>query len=116
MTSRERRRPEGHSGRLRSRFAVDGESNLMANVRDFGARGDGQSDDTPAIQHALERGDGILSFPPGDYVLTRPLQIALEQRGRIAIEGSGATARLVMTGAGPALHLIGTHPRNAEPS
>jgi polygalacturonase len=88
----------------------------MANVRDFGARGDGQTDDTAAIQHALVRGDGILSFPPGDYVLTRPLQIALQTHGRIAVEGAGATARLIMTGAGPALHLIGTHLRNADPT
>jgi polygalacturonase len=45
----------------------------MANVRDFGARGDGQADDTQALQHALQRGDGVLTFPRGDYLITRSL-------------------------------------------
>ncbi len=88
----------------------------MANVRDFGARGDGRTDDTQALQHAVQEGDGVLSFPRGDYLLSRPLQIALQAHGRIAIDGAGGTARLLMAGAGPALHLIGTHQRNAEPS
>jgi hypothetical protein len=45
------------------------------NVRDFGARGDGQSDDTIAIQSALAfiatRNGGILYFPEGDYRVGR---------------------------------------------
>lgn len=88
----------------------------MANVRDFGARGDGRTDDTQALQHAIARGDGLLHFPRGDYLISRPLQIALETHGRIALDGSGGAARLLMTGAGPALHLIGTHRRTADPS
>jgi hypothetical protein len=88
----------------------------MANVRDFGARGDGQSDDTTPITHAIQRGDGFLTFPRGDYLISRPLQIALEQHGRIGIDGQSGTARLLMTGAGPALHLLGTHRRNALPA
>jgi hypothetical protein len=88
----------------------------MANVRDFGARGDGTTDDTQALQHALQRSDGVLSFPRGDYLITHPLQVALQTHGRLAIDGSGGAARLLMAGAGPALHLIGTHARNAEPS
>jgi polygalacturonase len=87
----------------------------MASVRDFGARGDGRTDDTPALLHALQRGDGYLQFPRGDYLLTRPLVIALETHGRIALEGTGGTARLLMAGAGPALHLVGTHGRTAQP-
>ena len=88
----------------------------MANVRDFGARGDGTSDDTQAITHAIVKGDGRLHFPRGEYRITRPLQIALQTHGRISIDGDGGTAKLVMAGAGPALHLIGTHQRTAEPS
>jgi hypothetical protein len=45
------------------------------NVRDFGARGDGQSDDTIAIQSALAfiatRNGGVLFFPEGDYHVGR---------------------------------------------
>ena len=34
----------------------------MTSVRDFGARGDGKTDDAQAIQHALQKGDGNLHF------------------------------------------------------
>ncbi|MBS1792970.1 MAG: hypothetical protein JSS81_03905 [Acidobacteria bacterium] len=41
------------------------------NVRDFGAAGDGRTDDTVAIQSALAfiatRNGGVLNFPEGDY-------------------------------------------------
>lgn len=43
------------------------------NVRDFGALGDGKTDDTIAIQSALAfigtRGGGTLTFPDGDYMV-----------------------------------------------
>lgn len=43
------------------------------NVRDFGAVGDGKTDDTIAIQSALAfigtRGGGTLTFPDGDYMV-----------------------------------------------
>lgn len=43
------------------------------NVRDFGARGDGKTDDTIAIQSALAflatRNGGTLQFPEGDYLV-----------------------------------------------
>ena len=86
----------------------------MSNVRDFGARGDGKADDTQAITHAVAKGDGLLEFPRGDYLITRPIQIPLQAHGRIAVAGSGGTAKLIMAGAGPALHLIGTHRRSAQ--
>jgi polygalacturonase len=88
----------------------------MANVRDFGARGDGQTDDTAALAHAIQQGDGCLVFPRGDYLISRPLHVPLEVHGRAGIEGQGGTARLIMTGPGPALHLVGSHRRNALPA
>jgi nitrous oxidase accessory protein NosD len=87
----------------------------MSNVRDFGVRGDGKTDDTAALNHALQKGDGHLVFPRGDYRITRPLQIALQNHGRLALDGSAGTAKLIMDGAGPALHLAGTHRRSALP-
>jgi hypothetical protein len=47
------------------------------NVKDapYGAKGDGTSDDRPAIQAALDAvgGGGAVFFPPGDYVVRGPL-------------------------------------------
>ena len=88
----------------------------MSDVRDFGARGDGKHDDTAAVQHAVVDGDGVIHFPPGNYLLTRPIQVPLNKVGRIAIDGSGGTAKILMAGAGPAFHLIGTHEGSALPS
>jgi polygalacturonase len=88
----------------------------MTSVRDFGARGDGTTDDTAALTHALQRGDGHLIFPRGDYLLSRPVHLPLQLHGRLAIDGSGGTARLLMSGPGPALHLVGTHARSALPA
>lgn len=87
----------------------------MTNVRDFGARGDGVTDDTAALTHAIQRGNGHLVFPRGEYLVSRPLHIALGLHGRIAIEGEGGTAKIAMTGAGPAFHLVGSHRRSALP-
>jgi hypothetical protein len=85
----------------------------MSNVQHFGAKGDGKTDDTAALSHAIQHGDGHLEFPRGDYPISEPLYVPLERFGRLALEGF--QARLVMTGPGPALHLVGTHPRTAQP-
>lgn len=40
------------------------------NIRDFGAKGDGRSDDTPALKDAMARAEtesGVVYFPPGHY-------------------------------------------------
>lgn len=88
----------------------------MSNVRDFGAAGDGKHDDSDAIQHALTDGDGTLAFAPGSYLLTRTIAVTLAQQGRFAIDGSGATAKIIMAGEGPAFHLIGSHEKTADPA
>jgi Pectate lyase superfamily protein len=59
---------------------------VFRNVRDYGARGDGVSDDYPAIQKAITDGDrcgehcsatskkgAIIYFPPGRYAISEPL-------------------------------------------
>jgi Right handed beta helix region/Pectate lyase superfamily protein len=87
----------------------------MSNVRQFGAKGDGKTDDTAALSHAVQQGDGRLVLPRGDYVLSRPLYVPLALHGRLSIAGRGGTARLIMSGPGPALHLVGTHRKTALP-
>ena len=88
----------------------------MSNVRRFGATGDGTTDDTEAIRHAISDGDGALHFPPGSYRITRPLEINLAESGPVGIDGTSGTARVLMTGPGPAFRLIGTHGGTGDPS
>lgn len=88
----------------------------MSNVRDFGAAGDGRRDDTDAVVHAIEQGDGVLEFPSGDYVISRTIRVELDGTGRFGMSGSQGAAKLIMTGGGPAFHLIGTHEKSADPA
>jgi hypothetical protein len=88
----------------------------MSDVREFGAAGDGKRDDTKAIEHALKEGDGVLHFAPGNYLITRTIEIPLADVGRVAIDGSGGAAKILKAGPGPAFRLIGTHALNAAPA
>jgi hypothetical protein len=59
----------------------------MANVRAFGARGDGKSDDTAAFQRALDQAPrGVLLVPRGRYRLTGQLTIT---RSGLILRGEG---------------------------
>ena len=44
------------------------------NVRDYGAKGDGQTDDTQAIRRAMAAGDNVY-FPTGWYILTETIKM-----------------------------------------
>lgn len=87
---------------------------MLRTVKDFGAIGDGQADDSAAIAHAVSEGAGNLHFPPGDYRITRSIEIDLAKSGRISVAGSG-TAKVIMTGAGPAFRMAGSHDASADP-
>ena len=43
------------------------------NVKNFGARGDGETDDSAAIQSAIDSGGKLLFFPFGTYLIGKPL-------------------------------------------
>ncbi|MEY2725045.1 MAG: hypothetical protein RLZZ458_912, partial [Planctomycetota bacterium] len=87
----------------------------MTQAGDFGAVGDGTTDDTDALQHALDEGVGELRLPRGDYRITRPLRLELARIGRTAICGEGGVPRILMDGPGPALLITGTHAASADP-
>jgi len=56
-------------------------------VKDFGAKGDGTSDDTAAFQKALATvKSGAIEVPPGRYRITDILEI---KRSQIALRGAG---------------------------
>src|SRR5688572_15462564 len=87
---------------------------VAATVRDFGAAGDGKSDDTDAIQRAVDAG-GAVEFPAGIFRLTRTIRVELNRVGPLSLSGSSAS-RIEMAGEGPAFHFVGTVQRSAAPA
>lgn len=98
--TRHQRRPIHLSMPLLALAAMSAVLAQPINVKDFGAKGDGQTDDTAAIQAAIKAVGGIsqpypgtayycemreLLFPPGQYRLTDTLQI-----GNGRLRGDGA--------------------------
>ena len=71
----------------------------MSDVRNFGAKGDGKTDDTAAIRHAVANSIWVLRFSTGDYRINQTIEIPLGSRGPSAISGDEGTSRVVMTGA-----------------
>ncbi len=88
----------------------------MTTVADFGAAGDGTTDDSDAIQHAVDESIGELSFPRGVYRITKTIVVDLQKAGLTALIGQGGTATIVMEGSGPAILLKGTHTGSADPN
>ncbi|MEX2512047.1 MAG: right-handed parallel beta-helix repeat-containing protein [Cyclobacteriaceae bacterium] len=88
-----------------------GENN---NVKNFGAKGDGQTDDSQAIQRAIIEGKNGLFFPKGHYKISETIEMDLDKLGYGSIRGEG-TAQIIMTGSGPAFKIKGTHFQSADP-
>lgn len=71
------------------------------NARNVGARGDGVTDDTSAIQNAINslKAPGVLYLPPGTYRLTQTLYL----KPTMILRGAGPTeTRLRFSGSGTA--------------
>ncbi len=62
-------------------------------VRDFGAVGDGQHDDTAAFEQALATVNGVIEIPAGRYVITRILEI---NRPGVVLRGSGPDSAVLV--------------------
>lgn len=60
----------------------------------FGAKGDGSSDDRAALQAAFDAGPGIMIFPPGYYQVSAPVIIPNDQFAR-KIVGCGAPQTVI---------------------
>lgn len=65
---------------------------VLVSVKDFGAKGDGATDDTSAIQAAIaaiaSAGGGTVYLPPGTYLISSALAIA---KGGTTILGAGGS-------------------------
>ena len=77
-------------------FKVEKEFRNSVNVRSFGAAGDGISDDSPAIQQALDCGAQTVVIPAGCYRICRTLKVSSNTR----IEAD-ANARIFSCGDTP---------------
>lgn len=72
------------------------------NVRDLGAKGDGLTDDTEALEQALDQaaGGGTVLLPPGAYAVSRTVEIP----EHVSIRGAGMHASTICNLERPALH------------
>lgn len=67
-------------------------------VKDFGAVGDGVTDDTAAIQAAINYGEENsrrVFIPAGTYIVSSNLVVPFTSRGRVFIEGEGYNTTIV---------------------
>lgn len=76
---------------------------------------DGKSDASEALQAAIDAQHGSLSLPAGRYRLDKTLVIQLAESNFCHLRGDGPVT-LVMTAAGPAIKLIGSHEQSADPA
>ena len=65
----------------------------MSNIFGFGAKGDGVADDTEALQHTIDAGDGVLRLNKGTYRITKPLVLDLTKTGFGAVRRENGTSR-----------------------
>lgn len=80
--------------------------NLPVNVKDYGAEGDGTTDDTTAIQNAIDAaetlagtvGSASVYFPGGAYLISSTLTV---QQDCIELVGCGGGADSSLSGVGP---------------
>jgi hypothetical protein len=88
--------------------AVAGKPLGIVNVKSYGAKGDGSTDDSTAITNAIAAlpvNGGTLHFPPGDYVCASSLN--LDDKRSIILQGAGGrsagasvTTRITYSGTG----------------
>src|SRR5262249_20904554 len=68
----------------------------IKNVKDFGAIGDGSHDDSANIQAAIDwtsgANRGVIFFPLGSYLVTRPLTFNFNGNLSVAFVGAAGTA------------------------
>lgn len=82
----------------------------LLDVRDYGAVGDGVTDDTAAVQAAFTAAaGGCVYFPVGIFLVTSEILYNVATSGSLSVRGNGPGSILKAAGASNiALHLTGT--------
>ena len=87
----------------------------MAIAEEFGVKGDGQTDDTQALQRAINEGAGVLELGKGSFLISAPLVFDTTEVGYVGVRGAQGASRIIMTGEGPAIRVVGDHRGTANP-
>lgn len=74
----------------------------VVNVKDFGAVGNGATDDTAAVQAALNIGSNGVYFPSGNYLVS-----SVSAKSNTLIYGDGKASQLTASGTGNILVISG---------
>lgn len=69
--------------------AQAGGDGSFVSVRTFGARGDGETNDAPALQRAVASGASVIYLPPGAYRLDEPLDLTERGQRPLTLLGAG---------------------------
>lgn len=79
-----------------------------ASVKDYGAQGNGSSDDAAAINTAITNlnnaGGGVLYFPPGTYIIETSIII----RSNVILQGAGRGSTILLGKAGTTHTIVKT--------
>lgn len=87
-------------------FIYGSDNSGIANVVDFGAKGDGVTDDTAAIQAAIDAcnaaGGGIVTIPSGTYIVTETIVL----KTGVYLRGQGIYSTLIYLADGSDCDII----------
>ncbi len=77
-----------------------GPAGMVVNVKDYGATGNGSTDDTAAIQNAItvaKADTQVLYFPKGNYIISATLNVGGGFPGGLYIYGAGWDSQISLT-------------------
>jgi parallel beta-helix repeat protein len=72
-------------------------------------------DATEMLQRMVEASSGLVELPAGTFTISRPIVVDLKKLGYRGIRGANGATRIIMTGAGPAIRIVGDHRGTANP-